>query len=378
MATLSKILADFADFFGLRALMRRLSFWALVGGFSLLTFLRLVWSRWKTSGPFFFVRPREKPAVLKGWSDGFVQLSARHPTALRGGRTEGRTDDAVRPRIPAVLVRIPECPFDHPPLSFRYCWRHQLREFQRDHHVVAVDMRGYGESERPKDVAAYRLGKLVGDLAETIEHFGGKVILVAHDWGAFVAWSLAEKHPHLVDRLVILNVPVPRAFHRLVATNRKQLRASWYIFMFQTPWLAEAVYRAKDFEVLAATFRKGVHNKGAINEEDLEAYKYAFKDPYALTAAINYYRAMPPLLQDVNTKEEVVIKPKTLIVWGRGDPALIEEGAHLSLQYCADARIRLVPNASHFVQEDQPDVVNAHIRDFLAEDDGKSALKSAL
>ncbi|KAI6233350.1 AB hydrolase-1 domain-containing protein [Aphelenchoides fujianensis] len=342
MATLSKILADFADFFGLRALMRRLLFWALVGGFSLLTFLKLVWSWWKTSGPFFLVRSREKPAVLNEWTDGFLQLSDIRLHYVEGGRK------------------------DRPTMLFR------------DHHVVAVDMRGYNESERPKDVAAYRLGKLVGDLAETIEHFGGKVILVAHDWGAFVAWSLAEKHPHLIDRLVILNVPVPRAFHRLVATNRKQLRASWYIFMFQTPWLAEAVYRAKDFEGLAATFRKGVHNKEAINDCDMEAYKYAFEDPYALTAAINYYRAMPPLLQDVNTKEEVVIKPKTLIVWGRGDPALIEEGVHLSLRYCADARLRLVPNASHFVQEDQPAVVNAHIRDFLAEDGGESALKSAL
>ena len=112
--------------------------------------------------------------------------------------------------------------------EFWYSWRHQLRHFRHRFHTVAVDLRGYNDSDKPLGIANYDLDLLVGDVAELIEQLGGgKAVLVGHDWGGVVAWAVAIDRPELVQRLVIMNAPHPKAATKVMRTRSAQLLKSW-------------------------------------------------------------------------------------------------------------------------------------------------------
>src|SRR5258705_6749506 len=92
--------------------------------------------------------------------------------------------------------------------EFWYWWRHQLPVLGRKFHVVAPDMRGYNLSDKPSRVEDYRMEKLVEDVVGLIKHFGAeKATIVGHDWGAGVAWAVAQKYPERVTRLAVMQVP---------------------------------------------------------------------------------------------------------------------------------------------------------------------------
>lgn len=108
-----------------------------------------------------------------------------------------------------------------------YSWRHLLVEFGTTHRVVAVDMRGYGDSDKPRGVSQYRMETLVEDVHQLIRALGHqRCILVAHDWGAAIAWRFAYTHPEQLNRLVIMNVPHPKGFRN---AGLKQLLRSWWV-----------------------------------------------------------------------------------------------------------------------------------------------------
>lgn len=182
-------------------------------------------------------------------------------------------------------------------------------------------MRGYNESEKPEGVENYSVEKLSKDLIEFIQKFGGSTYLVGHDWGAIICWTVALHKPELIKKLVIMNVPEPRAFKDTISSNYKQLLSSWYMFMFQTPKLAEAVFSAEDFRLLIGVLKKSIKNPDHFTEEDAECYKYAFSAPSGLTPAVNYYRAANRILDNLAPKVGL-IKPKTRIIWGALDTAL--------------------------------------------------------
>src|SRR5262249_9381883 len=119
--------------------------------------------------------------------------------------------------------------------EFWYAWRGQLAEFGRDHQAVALDMRGYNLSSKPKEVSDYAVPLLVEDLAALADHLGAKKFtLVAHDWGGGVAWAFALTKPERLERLVIVNAPHPAIFRRLLAENPDQQKASQYMLTFRS------------------------------------------------------------------------------------------------------------------------------------------------
>lgn len=94
-------------------------------------------------------------------------------------------------------------------------------------------MRGYGQTDKPQGIDAYDIKFLIKDLVEATMALGhSKSVLVAHDWGALIAWMLALVHPEFIDKLCILNVPHPDSFLKQLTTNWKQFLCSWYAFMF--------------------------------------------------------------------------------------------------------------------------------------------------
>jgi pimeloyl-ACP methyl ester carboxylesterase len=114
--------------------------------------------------------------------------------------------------------------------EFWYSWRHQLTALGETYHVVAPDMRGYNLSDKPARVEDYRIEILVEDVVGLIKHFGAtSAALIAHDWGAGVAWAVAQKYPELISKLAIMQVP-PAAVWRTNMSVHQLLR-SWYMFL---------------------------------------------------------------------------------------------------------------------------------------------------
>jgi len=250
--------------------------------------------------------------------------------------------------------------------EFWYSWRHQLPVLAAaGFRVVAPDMRGYNLSSKPRSVAAYRLPRLSGDVARLIHHLGsGKAVVIGHDWGAVVAWDLAQRYPERVERLVIMNVPHPERFARGLLTCRQLLR-SWYIFFFQIPWLPEALTRLGNFAVIRRILQTDPVRPSAFSPSDIGKYMEAIARPGALTAAINYYRAaMRDGLRVL--KEFRRIEAPVLVIWGQKDRYLGAELAEPAAKWVPNVRVERLTDASHWVQIDQPARVNALVLDFLS------------
>ncbi|KAG8280257.1 Epoxide hydrolase 4 [Homalodisca vitripennis] len=163
--------------------------------------------------------------------------------------------------------------------EFWYSWRHQLKEFSKDYWVVAVDMRGYGDSEKPEGIRFYRLKYLVEDVKNLIEALGREqCTLVAHDWGGMVAWYFLMIYPKWVDTYIIMNAPHPVVFRKMMIKRFSQFRKSWYIFFFQLPYLPEMYMRIKDMSKINKLFTSK-KSPSPYTAEDIEAYKFTFGKP---------------------------------------------------------------------------------------------------
>lgn len=253
--------------------------------------------------------------------------------------------------------------------DFWYGWRHQIGPLAAaGYRVVAPDMRGYHLSDKPDGIAAYRLNQLADDVAALIDALGeSSATVVGHDWGGIVAWHTAIRHPERVRRLAILNAPPPLPLlARPVPPD--QLLRSWYIYFFQLPGLPEASMRAGDFAFLRQVLRKDAQNPDALSEADMQRYVTAWGQPGALTAEVNYYRALawhgPWDTASALMRNNGYAGP-VLVVWGEGDPHIASALAAPDPKRVPRARVVRVPDAGHWVQWDQPARVNEALLAFL-------------
>jgi pimeloyl-ACP methyl ester carboxylesterase len=254
--------------------------------------------------------------------------------------------------------------------EFWYSWRNQLSALGKCYHAVAPDMRGYNLSDKPQRVEDYRIDLLVEDVIGLIHHLGAsKAAVVGHDWGGGVAWAVAHKYPRHVSKLVVFQVP-PAAAWRANITFR-QLRRSWYMFFFQLPRVPEWSIRRNNFAGLERVFKDTVARKGSFSDRDIELYKEAMRQPGALTASINYYRANVRRLMfrrrdENNAKRHGRIRVPTLFIFGEQDFAIIPETVRGVGNY-VDAPYREVriPDSGHWVQNEAVDEVNSVLLDFL-------------
>lgn len=248
--------------------------------------------------------------------------------------------------------------------EFWYSWRRQIPALAAaGFHVVAPDMRGYNLSDKPADWRAYRLEALAGDVAGLIRHFGDEpAYLAGHDWGAAVAYGVAMYHPDVVRRLAILNVP---HFERMLAGFRtlRQLRKSWYMFFFQIPGLPEALLRRDDYSFAKRSLR--ADSPQSFGDDDLERYVEAWSQPGALSGMIAYYRAaLRTSPRSANSRLRPVAAP-TMVIWGQRDRHLGAELAEPSPRWVPDVRMEWIPTATHWVQHEEPERVNALLGEFF-------------
>lgn len=247
--------------------------------------------------------------------------------------------------------------------EFWYSWRHQIPEFANDFKVVALDLRGYNDSDKPQDKSAYVMAEFILDVEGVIKGLGyEKCVLVGHDWGGAIAWSFAYAHPEMVERLIVLNIPHPAKFAQGFRTPQQLLRSS-YIFLFQLPGLPELLLQASDYQALETAFKGMAVNKSAFTQADIDAYKDAAAKRGAMTAALNYYRNVGQ--QGLLSSDWSVLEVPTLMIWGENDTALGKELTYGTEAYVRDFRIKYIPNCSHWVQQEQPQLVNQYMREFL-------------
>jgi pimeloyl-ACP methyl ester carboxylesterase len=248
-----------------------------------------------------------------------------------------------------------------------HSWRHQLPALAAaGFHAVAPDLRGYGESDRPADTAAYALPNLVGDLVGLMQALGHESAhVVGHDWGGSIAWVTASRAPERVRSLTILNSPHPIASAEARQIPEQQQK-SWYMLLFQFVGVAEEWLSANDF----ANLRRFVFDTaapGAFSDEDREVFVTALGEDGALTAALDYYRAnIPPQSWLRPPPDLPPVEVPTMIVWGEADaymsPVLLERSIS---KVTGPLRVERLPGVSHWVQQEAPDDVNRLLVDFL-------------
>lgn len=247
--------------------------------------------------------------------------------------------------------------------EFWYGWRKQIEPLAAaGFRVIVPDQRGYNLSSKPSGVAAYALTELVSDVIAIADQLGQEnVFLAGHDWGAAVAWSAALLHPQRVAKLVVLNVPHPSVMRKFLSTHPRQSLRSWYMFFFQLPWLPETLFSAFNFHMGARALLRS-SRPGTFSDEDLAQYRAAWSQPHALTSMINWYRA----LFRVRVKfPDKTVRVPTRILWGERDAFLLAEMAHDSLRYCASGELFTFPNASHWLQHEEPARVSELLIDFF-------------
>jgi len=247
--------------------------------------------------------------------------------------------------------------------EFWYGWHRQIEPLAAaGFRVIVPDQRGYNLSSKPSGVAAYALTELVSDVIAIADQLGQeKIFLAGHDWGAAVAWSAALLYPQRIARLAVLNVPHPSVMRKFLSTHPRQFLRSWYMFFFQLPWLPEILFSAFDFRAGSRSILRS-SRPGTFSAEDLAQYRSAWSQPGALTAMINWYRAL--FRTRVKFQDKTVRVP-TRILWGDRDAFLLSEMAHESLRYCASAELFTFANATHWLQHEEPARVSELLIDFF-------------
>ena len=255
-------------------------------------------------------------------------------------------------------------------------WENQLLEFGRDYQAVAVDLRGYNLSSKPRGIEHYHINIIAEDVKALAGHLGHeKFILVAHDWGGGVAWFFANRYPELLEKLVIINSPHAAVFARELLNNPAQQEASQYMLMFRTPE-AEQILSKNNFTVLFDALLTG-GSRWKMSKDERKRYAEAWSQPDALTGGLSYYRVSPiypPTSQDdedrlkaiVNLDREIFrVKVPTLVIWGEMDNALLTGNLEGLEDYIDDLTIERIPDGSHWVVHEQPELVNSLIRGFI-------------
>lgn len=236
-------------------------------------------------------------------------------------------------------------------------WRKQIAPLvAAGFRVLAPDLRGYGGSDAPQAVDAYRLEHICADILALLDGLGiARARIVGHDWGAVVGWMLCMQAPERIEQFVALSVGHPAAVAR--AGLMQYLRSS-YMMWFLVPGLAERSLAAGDHYLM---------ERFTSDHAQVSHWKRSFREPGRLTAALNYYRANVPRGIVLANKHEPVRVP-VMGVWSSLDPALGETQMRDSSRYVAGRfRYERIDGADHWLQVTAPDRVNALLLDFFAQ-----------
>ena len=227
--------------------------------------------------------------------------------------------------------------------------------------VIAPDQRGYNLSEKPASIKDYALTHLVDDMAALIISLTKTpVAIVGHDWGGGVAWGLAQRHPEMIKKLIVLAMPHPQVMKKNLRNNTAQMLKSWYAAFFQLPFIPEKIYSIFNYKLLEKSM-VGSAPKGTFSKDYISACKKAWKQSGALSAMMNWYRAFLRVPEQNNADISIPV----LLLWGKQDAFLTSVMAGQSIRYCSDGHLIMFKNASHWLHHEEPALVANNIQAFL-------------
>ncbi|HJW91080.1 MAG TPA: alpha/beta hydrolase [Anaerolineales bacterium] len=253
------------------------------------------------------------------------------------------------------------------PRTFRY----QMQALaQAGYRVVAPYMRGYFPTDAPPTVS-YERAALTQDTLGLIDVLSDQpIILIGHDWGAAAAYGAALLAPEKIAKLITIAVPYGETWWNALITNPAQQRRSWYIYFFQMPF-AETAVAHDDFAFLERLWQDWSPG-WAYPPEDLQAVKDTFRKPGVLTAALNYYRhsfnsaQSDPALKAIRERHGEPIAVPTLYVHGARDGGIgVETTVGMEGWFQNGLQKWIIAEAGHFVHQEQPDIVNRLILEFI-------------
>ena len=289
--------------------------------------------------------------------DPAIRERVVHANGLRFHVLEAGSGD----RLALFLHGFPELGFS---------WRHQLPVLaELGYRAWAPDLRGYGGTDRPQGIAEYAIEKLMDDVAGLIDASGAKeTLLVAHDWGGVIAWYFALRRIRPLDRLVVMNLPHPALLRaRRCAAAGASACAPGTCCSSRSRGCRRRCSACAARAAVTEAFRGMAVDKSRFPEEVLDVYRRAALEPGALTAMINYYRA---LVRGGGARRQSSLgfprlELPTLMIWGEQDSALGKELTYGTEAYVPNLTLKYLPHASHWVQQDAPDDVNAILREWL-------------
>ena len=228
--------------------------------------------------------------------------------------------------------------------------------------VIAPDLRGYGDTEKP--ACGYDKRTMANDLAALMDHLGHeRAPIIGHDRGARVGTRFAKDHRDRIDRFVAMdNVPT-----RILMENPGRAgRIGWFVAFLGVPDLPEALIAGREETWLTHFYRSWSYNPDMMSPEEIAVYVRAYQQPGAVRGAAMDYRAVAEdVKQDVEDSAELITCP-VLILWGEDFEVnrsfnLLEVWRGMA----KDVHGVGIPQCGHLCQEEQPDVVNKHLMNFL-------------
>jgi pimeloyl-ACP methyl ester carboxylesterase len=292
----------------------------------------------------------------------------QHQTVLANG-IELRTRAMGDPSAPLIL-------FLHGFPEYSGAWDEVLPAFAGSFHAVAPDQRGYFRSSKPEGLEAYRVKHLVRDILALGDHFSPArpYLVVAHDWGASVAYAAAIAAPRRIAKLAVINGVHPGPFQRALIEDEAQRKASGYMHYLRDP-KAEERLSANNYEKLLAMLSR-FGPQPWLTHQKRAGYLEAWSPPGALTGMLNWYRASPLLVPHPGEKidagramtldpDRLRVRMPHLLVWGMNDQALLPVSRATLGDYCDDLAVREIKDADHWVVHQKTDEVIGLLRDFL-------------
>ncbi len=240
-----------------------------------------------------------------------------------------------------------------------HMWKKLLPEISKlGFYCIAPNLRGYSKGARPRGKKQYTIDKLSQDVLNIAKAVGkAKFHLVGHDWGAAIGWYTVFTASKNIQSFTALSVPHLQAFDRARQTNADQQHKSRYIKNFQWPFLPEHSMKRNNFKLLRKVWRES-------SEDEVEDYLIIFKQKYAVTAALNYYRANYRM-SGSNNSQKFMVKVSTLFIWGVKDRFIGPAGVKASHEYM-DGDYKFVKlNAGHWLVQTKYDEIKTEISEHL-------------
>jgi pimeloyl-ACP methyl ester carboxylesterase len=251
--------------------------------------------------------------------------------------------------------------------EFWWTWHAQMQALARaGHRVIVPDQRGFGLSDKPPRIEDYRMQERVADVVGLIDALGHeRVRLAGHDFGAFVAWHLAIRHPERIERMAVFNVAHPRVYQLPPPGEPDPERIDWFRSFFQLPFLPELVGRSGGWWLLSRNLVK-TSRPGTFSEAALRKYRQAWAHENAIHTMLHWYRASyrfpGPDLGDAPP-----VGVPALVVWGERDVFNDPRLAEPSLAFCTDAKLVRYADAGHWLLHEEPEATGRLLVEFFGE-----------